>query len=434
MANGCVSTIERFPMVDFLLPGQPQQQSGFQRFGNALSAFGAGTRGQGQQFFANQQQQLSLQRQQAAAEDLFRAQNFLERGDLLGLQNLAQLRLGAISQAGGDPSDTQNILSLTEAAIAGDQSALQNLNSEIAFGLESAARAGVIEAPTGPQSPQGKLQADIRAGLVSPETQAETRPSSLIEFEAMTQGLTEDQVKRARLIDLGLLPREVGAADKVTMIGGVPHRFDPASGEMFPIRVRGKTVTAKTVGEAEAEIADLTKRGEGKGALATKTIDKGFDSIGKINGNIRNIDRAIAALDKGAKTGAIQRFFPNIKAASVELGQIQRELGLDIVSAVTFGALSKGELDLALDTALPTDLDEPELRAFLERKKTAQSKLRDYYQEQVSFLDQGGSVPEFLKSQRGDDQPTEQEVDTGQVTATGERIIRLPDGSLVARQ
>jgi len=122
---------------------------------------------------------------------------------------------------------------------------------------------------------------------------------------------------------------------------------------------------------------------------------------------VRNLDRAIAAIDEGATTGAIEsRFFPTIRTATINLEQVQKELGLDVIGAVTFGALSKGELDLALETALPTRLQPPELRAFLEGKKAAQEKLRAYYAEQIDFLDQGGTVAGFMRQQqRGVQQP-----------------------------
>ena len=137
----------------------------------------------------------------------------------------------------------------------------------------------------------------------------------------------------------------------------------------------------------------------------------------------------MGALSRGAKTGAIQRFLPNITQASVELGQIQKELGLDIVSAVTFGALSKGELDLALGTALPIGLDEAALTDFLTRKKSAQEKLRDYYRDQINFLDGGGTVAEFSAQQKGQD-TIPQGLPEG-TTSIGNNQFKLPDGTIV---
>ena len=199
-------------------------------------------------------------------------------------------------------------------------------------------------------------------------------------FGSLTADLSEEQKADARLIQLGLEARA----------GTTSSRERIATDEDL----------TESVAESEATIAQRRKFGEATGALRSKLIDKGFSTVQSINVNIRNLDKAIAAIDEGASTGVIEsRFFPTIRKSTVLLEQIQSELGLDVVGGVTFGALSKGELDLALTVALPLGLQPPELRQWLEDKKSAQGKLRDYYAEQIDFLDQGGSVAGFLRAQ-----------------------------------
>ena len=65
---------------------------------------------------------------------------------------------------------------------------------------------------------------------------------------------------------------------------------------------------------------------------------------------------------------------------------MRSHLGLDVVGSVTFGALSQGELDLALDVALPRDLNPKDLKTWVLNKKAAQEKLANYLSEQVRFL------------------------------------------------
>lgn len=182
---------------------------------------------------------------------------------------------------------------------------------------------------------------------------------------------------------------------------------------------------SKKVAESQAEITTAKKLAEGAAKLTSKTITKGFDAIGNINKNILNIDRALSALERGAGTGAAEQFLPSIKAASVELNQIQSELALDVVGATTFGALSEGELKLARDVALPTGLDEPALKDWLGRKKIAQTKYRDYLNQQIQFLDGGGTVPEFLASQ----QTGQRGEGTIMVDAQGNRARVFADGT-----
>jgi hypothetical protein len=150
----------------------------------------------------------------------------------------------------------------------------------------------------------------------------------------------------------------------------------------------------------KAEVAGEVERAKGAAKTASDAIDKSFQTMGKVQTNINNINRAISALDRGAKTGAIERFLPSIRSASRELDQIRSELGLDIIGAVTFGALSEGELQLALDTALPTGLNEPELKDFLIRKREAQGKTLKNLQEAIQFLEAGGTVGEFIQSKQ----------------------------------
>ncbi len=182
---------------------------------------------------------------------------------------------------------------------------------------------------------------------------------------------------RAAGIALGFIPRAVGT-------GAITTATQPG-------------LTEK-VAESEATIKQRTKFADMTGASRAKAIDAGFERVEKIDSNIRNLDRAIEAIDTGASTGAIEsRFFPTLRQSTVELEQVQKELGLDVVGSVTFGALSEAELDLALQTALPTKLEPQALRGFLVGKRAAQEKLRAYYQDQIDFLDQGGTIAGFLR-------------------------------------
>ena len=94
-------------------------------------------------------------------------------------------------------------------------------------------------------------------------------------------------------------------------------------------------------------------------------------------------------MEENANTGVIADKLPNWKASSVALETVKNELGLDVVGSVTFGALSQGELSLALNTALPTNLSEDALVDWIDRKIVAQRKLQDYLYAQARFLSAG---------------------------------------------
>jgi hypothetical protein len=141
-----------------------------------------------------------------------------------------------------------------------------------------------------------------------------------------------------------------------------------------------------------AEIQGMRAQERGLGDLTAKQVNQAFAQIGKIKTNIGNIDEAIAAIDAGANTGVIASRFPNLTAASIQLANIRNTLGLDVIGSVTFGALSEGELNLALDTALPTTLQPKDLRVYLVNKKNAQTKLAGYLSEQATYLSKKGNT------------------------------------------
>ena len=207
-------------------------------------------------------------------------------------------------------------------------------------------------------------------------TQEVKTSSEMVAFNDLIKGFTPKEQELARKVKAGLKGRAVTNAELTAI----------QSGEI------------KDYSEWKTRMKQQEKFAEMTGSSRAKAIDQGFETIAKIDGAVRNYDRAIAAIKAGAGVGVLEKFWPSIKAASVELDNIRGSMALDVVGATTFGALSKGELDLAKDVALPTGLDSEELIDYLERKKVAQGKLREYYNEQIQFLDQGGTIAGFMRS------------------------------------
>jgi len=220
-----------------------------------------------------------------------------------------------------------------------------------------------------------------RAGGLIPSSRTGFTSGAQTFFEDVISDFTPEEQEMARRVQAGIVAR--------------------AGTVSAPERIAVDEELTESVAESQATIAQATQFGKATGASRAKIIDKGFKTIESIAVNIRNLDKATAAIDEGASTGAIEsRFFPTIRKSTVLLEQIQAELGLDVVGGVTFGALSKGELDLALTVALPVGLQPPELRQWLQDKKSAQQKLSAYYMDQIDFLDKGGTVAGFLREQQ----------------------------------
>lgn len=142
--------------------------------------------------------------------------------------------------------------------------------------------------------------------------------------------------------------------------------------------------------EAAVDLGAMAAAADAGGNAAVDLSIEAFKQIGAIRSNIANLDRAIQLVEEeGANTGVIARTLPSWSASTIELDNLRNTLGLDVIGAVTFGALSESELALALDTALPTNLNEKELSDWLRRKKTSQQKLSNYLSQQSRFFSRG---------------------------------------------
>jgi len=155
----------------------------------------------------------------------------------------------------------------------------------------------------------------------------------------------------------------------------------------------GKLVTGQEAEKVlkEANEFELDNRAVGEGLsesakLQQKYVDQAFDKAGKLSASISNINQAITAIDNNAKSGIIEGFLPDITSQSAQLTSALRRMGLDVVSSVTFGALSEKELSIAMATAYPSTAKPDELRKFLVDRKIVLGKLREYTEEAAMFL------------------------------------------------
>ena len=169
---------------------------------------------------------------------------------------------------------------------------------------------------------------------------------------------------------------------------------------------------AEAIREAEDRgIQIQTERAGGRRAatVAVNTSLSAFDQVGKSRSNIANLEEAKRlVVEEGANTGVIADRLPNWKASTVALDTVKNELGLDVVGSVTFGALSQGELTLALNTALPTNLSEDALVDWIDRKIVAQRKLQDYLYAQAIYLADGDkTIGDWLRTQRDEKEERE---------------------------
>lgn len=199
--------------------------------------------------------------------------------------------------------------------------------------------------------------------------------------------------------------------------------------------------------EADLKKAPIVEASKAAAKQAIAMSGKAFERLEGIAEGIGQIDEAISLIDEGAKSGVIASKLPSISKASIGLDNLQKRMGLNVVSNTTFGALSEGELGLALDTALPTKLSPPDLRRWLVQKKLAQTKLQNYLSDAASFLGTpGNTIADFIQLQKiksleaeqgitkdSVEQPASQQRTRQRGGPRGAGTITLPNGIVVKR-
>lgn len=176
----------------------------------------------------------------------------------------------------------------------------------------------------------------------------------------------------------------------------------------------GKLVTgaeaAKVIDEANKYEAAQAQRIAGSKKIGTVTADqavKAFEKAANVTTSIETIDRAVAAIDDGAMSGFVANYLPNITKASAELKSAMNQMGLDVISTVTFGALSESEMNVAMETAVPRNLAGPQLREWLIEKRAAQVKAREALERAASYLSvPGNTIASWLELKSGQRQET----------------------------
>lgn len=159
-----------------------------------------------------------------------------------------------------------------------------------------------------------------------------------------------------------------------------------------------KRVDAKdAIGETLEQEQDRVFRSESLKDARQISKDS-FSELKNIKSSIGTINEAISAIDKGAESGIVDKYLPSFTESTIALENAAQRMGLDVVSATTFGALSEGELRLAMDTAVPGNLQPKELRKWLVDRRTAKRKLANELSKMAIKLGKGKTtIAEYLE-------------------------------------
>jgi len=168
------------------------------------------------------------------------------------------------------------------------------------------------------------------------------------------------------------------------------------------VALEGDERAAAIVDAQEFGVNIQQRRSKGRelGKGAGKIALGAFDKVAKIRENVGDLQRGIDLIEKeGATTGFISDFLPNMRASTRKFANLRRKLGLNVVASVTFGALSEGELNLAMDVALPKGISPEETVTWIKERMAAQQKLVDNLEDAALYL-ADHSVAELITRNR----------------------------------
>ena len=155
--------------------------------------------------------------------------------------------------------------------------------------------------------------------------------------------------------------------------------------------------------ELELDLARRKTFEEGTGRVQANLLEETMSGLANVNSMLENFGNAKEALRSAIKqgknvTGFLIRYFPNVSLEAQELELAQTNLGLDVIGSVTFGALSKGELDLALSKDMPLNLNEPQLLEYIERRESALRKMKFELRKAAIYQSKSGNkVEDYIK-------------------------------------
>lgn len=158
-----------------------------------------------------------------------------------------------------------------------------------------------------------------------------------------------------------------------------------------------RALTPGEVAEIEQEKAAVIRRVEDKDKLEGEmyaNIQSAQSFAADFEAVLYNVKQA-QEKDVSTGTGFFEKHLPALNEYSSMIRSLEGQLGLGVVGEVTFGALSKGELDLAMDINFNSDLEGEALVSDIENRLIAKQKLAGLLRDAYGRLRAADSVKEF---------------------------------------
>jgi len=308
-------------------------------------------------------------------------------------------------------AQTQQIQDLRQRILSGDAAALNEL---AAIDMNAAAQAQQFMQMQQPKAPEINEEAFLKDVGILRKVASTGNPANAI---ALAQTISQAYPTLGKVaqdwVGTYQQDQQAGLAELDVLLGGgkeekfAPNvsslQVDQETGQQYVVYTDRNTGQATRVdvegGKALTENQKINR--EINKELRKQSIElskNAMAQLGTVRSDLSLYDEAISAIDKGAGSGWFERRLPSFQESTLKLENVASRLGLNVISATTFGALSAPELRLAMDTAVPMNLDQPELKKwFIDRKKARQKLAKELY-NMATTLGKGNVTPaEYLE-------------------------------------
>ena len=146
------------------------------------------------------------------------------------------------------------------------------------------------------------------------------------------------------------------------------------------------TTTGMTAQE-QANLKVRETRALAQQQAAQKEAENMYGQISSLRQNTNTLSQLVDSVDDGATVSLWQSWTPTVKASTARKESLINKLGLEIVAGTTFGALSEGELKLALEVAVPNFTNPADMRKWAKDRMEANKKLEQELTLAVSYLE-----------------------------------------------
>jgi hypothetical protein len=312
------------------------------------------------------------------------------------LNKLEEARAQALQNAGGDKQAEAQINAQYDTASNAVSGKMNEMASQ--YGLETSGT-DMLEQATQRREVVAALQGELKTA--SADQAASIRRS----IAGVKSGAMSPQEALSSLEDNADVTNSWKTAQAYARDHNESNNLKPGD-DGYMTDSRAYDLTTKNDAERKQELAEASAIGAATGEQSVADLTEAYDNVTTLSEMSRDYDRAIELLStEGAQTGAFTALLPDVKAASIELDNLRKKLGLSVVGMSNFGQLNESEMELALSTAIPKNMGEEELIDWFKRKKAATNKVIGEMNRFRAWSGQngGGTLEEFNREEQSSD-------------------------------